>query len=166
MSLFSGYVFIHACPKPLTQHVEWAISRVLGEVIRIDWIDQPAQPGSLRGEIYWQAKSSIGLDFVAELQGWPTLIFEITQETTVGLEGYRWAYSPSNGLFQSRIDAAGNTLVTENQVRSAMQRAGKNALKLQRELDQLLGAAWDSELDQYRGAAEEQNQVWLHRVAN
>ncbi|HZH22756.1 MAG TPA: DUF3145 family protein, partial [Geodermatophilus sp.] len=40
-----GVVFVHACPKALCQHVEWALERVIGAPVSLSWADQPAAHG-------------------------------------------------------------------------------------------------------------------------
>ena len=46
-----GVVFVHACPKALCQHVEWALERVVGTPVSLSWAEQPASHGSYRAEI-------------------------------------------------------------------------------------------------------------------
>ena len=48
-----GVVFVHACPKALCQHVEWALERVVGAPVSLSWADQPAAHGSYRAEVAW-----------------------------------------------------------------------------------------------------------------
>ena len=46
-----GVVFVHACPKALCQHVEWALERVVGAPVSLSWAEQPAAHGSYRAEV-------------------------------------------------------------------------------------------------------------------
>ena len=41
-----GVVFVHACPKALCQHVDWALERVIGGPVSLSWAEQPAQHGA------------------------------------------------------------------------------------------------------------------------
>lgn len=52
-ALSSGTIFIHSCPRALTPHVEWAISRALGKGVTLSWGVQPALPGTFRAEYQW-----------------------------------------------------------------------------------------------------------------
>jgi hypothetical protein len=159
-----GMVFIHSAPKAVTPHVEWSIGRALGEPIRIEWTEQSVLPGALRGELFWRGKTGSGADIASALVGWQTIRFEVTEEPQAGLEGYRWAYTPTLGMFSSQIDWAGNLLVNEFKLRSAIETAGSNALELQREMRKLLGQTWDDELEVFRRAGMDSPVVWLQRI--
>ncbi|MEN9288029.1 MAG: hypothetical protein RLZ88_699 [Actinomycetota bacterium] len=156
-------IYIHSTPKAVAPHVEWSISRALGEPVRIDWIDQPVTPGQQRGELFWHGKTGAGADIASALVGWQTIRFEITEEPQQGLEGYRWAYTPTLGMFSCQIDWAGNLLINEFRLRSALESAGSNALELQREMRKLLGQSWDDELEVFRKAGMDAPVVWLQR---
>jgi Protein of unknown function (DUF3145) len=159
-----GMVFIHSAPKAVTPHVEWSIGRALGEPIRIEWTEQSVLPGALRGELFWRGKTGSGADIASALVGWQTIRFEVTEEPQAGLEGYRWAYTPTLGMFSSQIDWAGNLVVNEFKLRSAIESAGSNALELQREMRKLLGQTWDDELEVFRRAGMDSPVVWLQRI--
>jgi hypothetical protein len=163
MNHAQGMIYIHSTPKAVAPHVEWSISRALGEPVRIDWIDQPVTPGQQRGELFWRGKTGAGADIASALVGWQTIRFEITEEPQQGLEGYRWAYTPTLGMFSCQIDWAGNLLINEFRLRSALESAGSNALELQREMRKLLGQSWDDELEVFRKAGMDAPVVWLQR---
>lgn len=46
-----GVVFIHSCARAVSAHVEWALARVFGTEVHIDWADQPIAPGMVRAEL-------------------------------------------------------------------------------------------------------------------
>lgn len=161
-----GTIFVHSAPRAVTPHIEWSIGRALGEPIHIEWREQPALPDSLRGEVFWRGRSGSGADIASALVGWQTIRFEITEEPGVGLEGYRWSYTPTLGMFSSQVDWAGNLLVNEFKLRSAIESAGSNALELQREMRRLLGQSWDDELEVFRRAGADAPVIWLQRLAN
>ena len=58
-----GVVFVHACPKALCQHVEWALERVVGAPVSLSWADQPAAHGSYRAEVAWTGSPRFGPSF-------------------------------------------------------------------------------------------------------
>lgn len=160
-----GMVFIHSAPAAVVPHVEWSIGRALGEGISVSWIDQPVQPGSKRGELFWRGVPGTGADIASALVGWQTIRFEITEEPEAGAEGYRWSYTPTLGMFSSQIDWAGNLLVNEFRLKSIMESAGSNGLELQREMRKLLGQPWDDELEVFRRAGMDSPVIWLQQIS-
>ena len=44
----NGVVYVHSAPLAVVPHVEWAIARVLGAPVRLEWSSQPADPTSRR----------------------------------------------------------------------------------------------------------------------
>ena len=48
-----GVVFIHSCPRAVSPHVEWALARVFGTQVAIDWAEQPIAPSTVRAELIW-----------------------------------------------------------------------------------------------------------------
>ena len=79
-----GVVFVHACPKALCQHVEWALERVVGAPVSLTWAEQPAAHGSYRAEVAWTGSPGTGARLVHALRAWPMLRFEVTEESTTG----------------------------------------------------------------------------------
>jgi hypothetical protein len=55
-----GVVYVHSAPPALCPHVEWAVGGVLGVRVTLDWTGQPAAPGTVRGELSWQAEAGTG----------------------------------------------------------------------------------------------------------
>jgi hypothetical protein len=97
-----GVVFVHACPKALCQHVEWALERVVGAPVSLSWDEQPAAHGSYRAEVAWTGSPGTGAKLVAALKAWPMLRFEVTEEPSPGVDGERIMHVPSRGLFGPR----------------------------------------------------------------
>ena len=89
-----GVVFVHACPKALCQHVEWALERVVGAPVSLSWAEQPAAHGSYRAEVAWTGAPGTGAKLVAALRAWPMLRFEVTEEASHGNDGERMSYVP------------------------------------------------------------------------
>ena len=158
-----GVVFIHACPRALSPHVEWAISQVLGVEVSIEWTGQPVSPGSVRGELSWQAAAGTGAALASALVGFAPLRFEVTEEPTTGREGERFAVTPGLGMFRGTIGIHGDIMLSEDRIRSAMaDTAGPE--ELVGRLRHLLGAEWDEELEPFRYAGEGATVRRLHRV--
>ena len=96
-----GVVFVHACPKALCQHVEWALERVVGAPVSLSWDEQPAAHGSYRAEVAWTGSPGTGARLVAALRAWPMLRFEVTEEASHGNDGERMSYVPGHGVFRA-----------------------------------------------------------------
>lgn len=158
-----GMVFIHACPRALSPHVEWALTQVLGKDVSLDWTGQPVAPGSVRGELSWQASAGTGSALASALVGFAPLRFEVTEEPTAGREGERFAVTPSLGMFRATIGIHGDIMLSEDRLRGAMQEATEGGELLVR-LRHLLGAEWDAELEPFRYAGDGATVRWLHQV--
>lgn len=58
----------------------------------------------------------------------------------------------------------GDVLVPEDRIRHALVSTRGDDRALRAALDELLGAAWDAELDVFRQAAEGESVRWMHKV--
>src|SRR5689334_10590133 len=65
-----GVVYIHAAPSALCSHVEWALVGVLDVSLDFDWVAQPAEPGTYRTELSWQAPIGTAAAIASSLRGW------------------------------------------------------------------------------------------------
>ena len=75
-----GVLYVHSAPSALCPHVEWAASGVLGASVDVDWVAQPAESGTYRAEISWQAAVGTAAALASALRGWERLRFEVTEE--------------------------------------------------------------------------------------
>lgn len=144
----SGLVFIHHAPASLLAHVEWTLSGVSGSSQTVAWSRSNSNEVGFQAVASWSGPEDGGAVLAAAFMNLKQITFEVTQDSKSA--GYRWSYTPALGMFQAATDAAGNLLIGENQLRSAMERAGSNPLRLQSELRKLLGQAFDDELEIYR----------------
>jgi len=166
-----GVVYVHSAPPALCPHVEWALAGVLGVRVSLDWIPQPASPGTLRTELSWQGAAGVGGQLASALRGWRLLRFEVTEEPSPGCEGARYSGTPTLGVFAAVTGVHGDLLVGENRIRAAVAAAEAAAsggadlgAALLAELDALLGRPWDDELEPFRYAGEGAPVRWLHQV--
>ena len=160
----SGMVFVHSSLAALCPHVEWALARVLGEPVSLDWEDQPLAAHLRRTEFCWRGTVGSGARLASALHGWEELRFEVTEDAGEAWDGERWMHTPSLGIFHAQTDTAGNVVVPEDRVKQALEDAGANPFELHREFRLVLGTAWDDELEPYRRAGDASPVVWLHRV--
>lgn len=162
-SFTRGVLFVHSIPPALCPHVQWAAGNALGHEVRLEWIEQPAAPGMLRGELSWTGTVGTGARLASALRGWEHLRYEVTEEPALGSDGARWAHTPELGVFHSQVDSVGNVVVGEDRIRSAMQAAESHG-ELVSALDMVLGKPWDDELEPFRHAGVGAPVRWLHRV--
>jgi hypothetical protein len=154
---------MHCCPSAIAPHVEWALAGVLGRPARLNWTAQPAAPGHLRAEADWSAQIGTAARLAAALRAWPMLVFEITEDGTSATDGERLAYVPGRGFHRSMISANGDVVVGEERLRGLLTRA-RTAEEYSHGLTELLGSAWDAELEPYRHAGDGAPVTLLHQV--
>lgn len=160
-----GMVYIHSAPRALLPHVEWALGRLLGGPIGLDWQPQNQAPGQFRAETNFNADPVFGALASSELLGWGSLRFEIIQDAANEADGWRWAFTPSLGLFQGQLDSLGNLLVNEHRVHSIFDSA-TDLIEAKQLMAKALGEPWDVELEPFRFAHDEASVVWLKSVSN
>jgi hypothetical protein len=158
-----GVVFIHCCPAALGPHVEWAIAGVLGQPVKLTWTSQPIAPSTLRSDATWVAPIGTAARIAAALRSWPMLVFEVTEEATATTDGERLAFVPGRGFHRSMVAVNGDIVVGEERVRALLNRA-RSADDFSHGLNELLGSAWDAELEPYRQAGDGAPITLLHKV--
>jgi hypothetical protein len=159
-----GVVYVHSVPLAVVAHVEWAIARVLGSPVRLEWSSQPEDPTTRRAECSWSGKPGTGAEFAAALRGWPMLRFEVTEEPSPGYDGERFMHVPGRGMFRATVGVSGELMITEGQIRGVLAGA-RGAESIAHGLNKLLGTAWDAELEPYRHAGEGAPATWLTQVS-
>jgi len=163
-------VFIHSAPAPLCPHIQWAIQHVLGQRVQLDWSAQPAGPRLLRTELTWSGAAGTGARIASALRTFEQTRYEVTEEPTSLTEGSRWQHTPALGIHRAAISASGDVVVSEERLRAALvaaesgrdDRARHRALR--ESIDDILGTAWDGELEAFRYAGEGAPVRWLYRA--
>ncbi len=152
-----GVVFVHSCPRALMSHVEWAVQRAVERTQPFDWSAQPILSGMFRCEMQWFGPAGAAAVMASALRGFPNLRFEITEESPAG-PGERFCFTPSQGMYRAATGPTGDIVVGEERLRALLAdddpRTG---------LEQLLGKAWDDELEPFRMASDE-GVRWLTQV--
>lgn len=159
-----GVLYVHSAPRALCPHVEWAVAGVLGVRVNLDWIRQPASPGTWRAEFSWQAEAGTASKLASALRGWHLLRFEVTAEPCPTAEGERYSSTPQLGIFHAVTGMHGDILIPEDRLRAALARSTRGETDLEAEIAKLLGKPWDDELEPFRYAGEGAPVRWLHQV--
>jgi len=159
-----GVVFIHACPKAVSPHVEWALGGVFGTNVRMDWDEQPVAPSMVRAEILWQGSPGMGAQIASALLAFSQVRYEVTEDATGHRPGERFSATPTLGLFRADIGEHGDVMVAEERLRTALTQAAVTGEGLAEEIARLIGAPWDEELEPFRCAHEGSTVRVLHDV--
>lgn len=164
MSSTRGVLFVHSAPSALCPHVEWAVGGVFGTPVGLDWTGQPAERAAYRAEYTWVGLTGTAARLASALQGWQRIRFEVTEEATAGTASERYSYTPSLGVYYALTGPHGDILIPEDRIRTAMTGARMGRRELADALDELLGKAWDAELEPFRYAGDGAPVRWLHEV--
>jgi len=148
-----GVVYVHSSPLAVCPHVEWAIARVVGVPVSLDWSHQPLEPSARRAECSWGGAPGTGAKIAAALRQWPMIRFEVTEDPSHGVDGERFMHVPGRGLFRATTSANGDIVVGEARLRALLASAS-GPESLAHALHNELGTAWDTELEPYRHAGE------------
>ncbi len=159
-----GVVFIHSTPTALCPHITWALESVLDQAVTLDWTEQPLGRSLKRAEFSWTGAAGTGAKLASALRGWDGVRYEVTEEPTPGLDGSRWSHTPSLGIHHANISASGDVFLHENRLREVMSLAQGSGEAVEDMLGELLGEAWDAELEAFRHAGEGAPVRWLHKV--
>lgn len=153
-SVATGVLFVHSCPRALVPHVEWALAREIGKVVKLDWQPQPLLPNMMRTTADWRGLPGTAAAVASSLFGWQQLRFELTENQGAGADAQRLMYTPSLGIFTMQTDASGNAVLTEDAIRTVLEDAAGDVAAIERGFATALGEAWDRELDPFRAAEE------------
>jgi len=159
MTLTQGVLYVHSAPSALIPHLEWAVGGACGAPVRLDWLRQPAQPGTHRCEYDWTGRAGTGARIASALRDWERLRYEVTEDATPDTEGMRWAWTPDLGMFSAQIGPSGDIVVPEERLRAALATADPSSA-----IRDLLGDPWDAELEAFRYAGEGAPVRWMHRA--
>lgn len=164
MSSTRGVLYIHSAPSAMCPHVEWAVGGIFGAPVRLDWIPQPVERAAYRTEYCWVGPTGTAAKLATALKGWQKIRFEVTEESTALTEAERYSYTPVLGVFHAITGIHGDIMIPEDRIRQAAVTASRGGRDLLEALDDLLGRAWDGELEPFRYAGDGAPVRWLHEV--
>ena len=159
-----GVVFIHSTPAALCPHISWALESVLGQRVSLEWTAQPLGRKLVRAEFSWLGPAGTGARLASALRGWDDVRYEVTEEPSTGCDGSRWQHPPTLGIHHTWISAVGDAVINEDRLRDVLADAEGDAAAVLAAIDDLLGAAWDQELEPFRHAGDGTSVRWLHKV--
>jgi hypothetical protein len=96
------------------------VAGVLGVPVSLPWVEQPASPGALRGELLWQGRPGSSGAITSVLAGWNLLRFEVTEDASPGCDAVRYSCTPALGTFSAVVGGNGDIMVPENRLRAAI----------------------------------------------
>jgi hypothetical protein len=114
----------------------------------------------MRAECSWRGPAGGSGAIAAALRAWPVVRFEVTEEPSEGVDGQRFCHVPNLGLWSGRTSANGDIVIGEDQLRSIMSGRGQ----VRARLHELLGTAWDEDLERFRCAGDGAPTTLLHQV--
>lgn len=159
-----GVVYIHSAPSAMCPHIEWAIGAVFGLPVSLDWMAQPVERSSYRTEYSWAGPTGSAAKIASALKAWNRIRFEVTEEASSGTEGERYCVTPNLGVFHAITGLHGDIMIPEDRIKAAVVSDALGGKTLLKSLDDLLGRAWDEELEPFRHAGDETSVRWLHQV--
>lgn len=163
----SGVLLVHACPRALAPHLEWALASVFDAPVRPEWQDQPLLPAHLRAELGWHGAAGTAARIASALLPMNGLRFEVTVDPADGRPGERFAVTPTLGLFRADTGEHGDLMLHEDRIRAVLRSvagADANAGDIVVGLHRLLGTPWDDELEPFRVTHEGGGVRLLHHV--
>lgn len=145
-----GVVFLHACPRAMSPHLEWALAAVFGEPVQLTWSPQFIAPTSVRSQLSWTGPVGTGARITSALLPFTGVRFEVTEDAGTGRLGERFSCTPTLGLFRADIGPHGDVMIPEDRLRAAIAQASYAGTSLEEELARLIGQPWDEELESFR----------------
>lgn len=143
----SGYITIHVAPSALRQHIEWGLNSLLGTPHNFSWRTQPLVAGTYRTHLDIRVPVGTSAKIATLLKNWHYLQFEVSELDEFGGELFR--FTPELGIHRAQLDAAGNLLLTENQIAKSL--TSFDDLEIRENLELALGRPWDLALEPFRG---------------
>ena len=160
-----GELRIHSCPKIICKPIEWALSELFRTNITLSWLEQPIAPTTFSTEIKWTGQFGLCSRLVSTLSHWPKIRLEALQENYKDYPAERYALTPNLGIFRAEINSLGETIITENRLKAALERCRLENEPFEVELAFLLGTPWDEDLEPFRKSYVNSNLKWISKIS-
>ncbi len=129
----------------------------------LEWSAQPARPGMAYAALEWRAPAGTAGRLASRLRGLGSLAFEVVEGPAAGCDASRYSYTPELGLFHGSVNAAGDLVIGEEEIRALLART-TGRVQLARGLGELLGEDWDDALEALRQGGDGAPVTWLKRT--
>ena len=159
-----GTLIIYSVPRPVTTHVEWNLSSILGHPLALNWRVQSLDPGAMKSSVNWSGSKSTAQELASTLRGWHYVTFEIYESSTNGSDGAIYMCTPELGLFVGTVGPHGDIMINENQI-SRLIDSNRPSSAIFEELERCLGRPWDAVLESYRRAEFEGGENGFARLS-
>lgn len=159
-----GTLIVHASTKAMTAPIEWQLSDITGSHVKMDWYTQTIAPSMVRGSFEWSGQAGFAAKIASGLRTIPHIRFEVTEMSNTSDFNQRICFTPTLGIFRADINVHGDIVINEQQLRHEMEKTAGQPEKLQNAIDQLLGTAWDVELEPFRVSMDSDVVRLAHRI--
>ncbi|MFY9190518.1 MAG: DUF3145 family protein [Lawsonella sp.] len=151
----TGVVSIYAAPAALCPRIENTLAETLQAVPQhnLRWHGVENMPGMLTTTVEWVAPVGSGERLAAALAEWPILRFDVVEDATESWNGRRFSHDPQLGMWNGELNAVGDVVLNENQLRAMIAPPNTNvavASDLAESISYALGEAWDEALEPFR----------------
>jgi hypothetical protein len=148
----------------LVKHVEWALVDLMKNDLNLIWKDQNIAPMTMSTELTWLGPIGLGSRLVSILSKWPKIRLEVFQDRFNEHPAERYALSPNLGIYRAELNALGETIITENKLKAALERSRIENEPFEVELAFLIGTPWDEDLEPFRRTTEDGKLKWISKT--
>ena len=159
-----GYLNIYSCPRSICPHVNWGLSEIFKTKIELDWQPQTLINNSFCAELNWIGPIGLSSRITSNLAKWGQLRLDCLQEPSKFQLGERFSVTPKLGIFRTEINYLGESVVTENKLKSAFERSQTEKEEFSVELAFLLGTPWDEDLEPFRITKHDSSVKWISKT--
>lgn len=159
-----GTVIVHASTKAMTAPIEWVLSDLTSNPVKLDWFRQSASPSMVRSTFEWTGQCGMAAKIASALSSIPHVRFEVTEMSAGADFNQRFCFTPNLGIFRADINVHGDVVINEQRLRFLMESKQNSLQELQQAIDDLLGTAWDVELEPFRVAMDSDVVRIAHRI--
>lgn len=149
-----GTLIVHASTKAMTAPIEWVLADLTTSPVKLEWFNQSLSPSMVRTSFEWAGEAGLAAKIASGLRSIPHIRFEISEFSNTADFSQRICFTPSLGIFRADINVHGDIVINEQRLRHLMDVHRKDLVALQTSIDELLGTAWDVELEPFRVAMD------------